>query len=193
MKNVLVLIVLILPFAGCHYPTGSPDQEKSIAEQAAISPIQKAVVVSDTSFENLSRLFSLKDAESILGEPVHLSDSSSGRREAIFICKKAFIANRPDTISGKTGAVYFMIEHYNNLIEAKQKYASIKKANRKHKGIKVLNDVGDEAYFHSDGENFYFILVRKFNRVLTMKVNKITTYTSLDAFNAVARRIAAAL
>ncbi|MGV8093724.1 MAG: hypothetical protein AB2L24_17840, partial [Mangrovibacterium sp.] len=74
-----------------------------------------------------------------------------------------------------------------------QVYASIKTANEGHEGIKILDDIGDEAYFHSDGENFYFILVRKGEKVLRMKVSKITGKTSLNQFNLIARNITASL
>ena len=57
----------------------------------------------------------------------------------------------------------------------------------------MIHDLGDEAYFHSDGENFYFILVRKGLKMIRMKVNKITSNTSVAEFNRVARKITEAL
>ena len=67
-------------------------------------------------------------------------------------------------------------------------YTSIKKASENH-GIKVLHDMGDEAYFHTDNQNFYFIMVRKGGNLFRMKVNKITKTTSLDAFYEIAKNI----
>jgi len=69
------------------------------------------------------------------------------------------------------------------------KYHDIKTANEDHEGITTLTDLGDEAYFHTDSENFYFIMVRKGVIVFNMKVNKITSLTSRDEFNNVAQVI----
>ena len=53
--------------------------------------------------------------------------------------------------------------------------------------------MGDEAYFHSDGQNFYFIIVRKGEKMFRIKVNKITSTTSLKEFNMIAKNITASL
>jgi hypothetical protein len=140
----------------------------------------------------LSRLFSLADAERILGQRAYLSDSSTTRNDAVLTYKCAFTANSEDMKVRKAGVVYFLAERYNQVSAARQKYTFIKEANEGH-GIKILHDLGDEAYFHSDGENFYFIMVRKGSCVVTMKVNKITGTTSLDAFQEVVRKIAAVI
>lgn len=49
--------------------------------------------------------------------------------------------------------------------------------------------MGDEAYFQGS-ENFHFIMVRKGDRIFVMKVNKITSKTSLDEFMLTAKNIA---
>ena len=49
--------------------------------------------------------------------------------------------------------------------------------------------LGDEAYYHSDGENFYFFLVRKKEKMLRLKVNKVTSHSSEAEFKAVTRLI----
>jgi hypothetical protein len=138
-------------------------------------------------------LFTLRDAEKILGEPAHLTDSSSAFKENRSSFLSSYFANAIDSISGKTGAIYFLFEKYEQIHAAQKKYSSIKSANEGHEGIKVLHDVGDEAYFHSDGQNFYFIMVRKGKNVFNIKVNKITSNTSLDEFNRVARNITGSL
>ena len=48
-----------------------------------------------------------------------------------------------------------------------------------------LTDVGSEAYFHSDGENFLFVLIRNENFMIRMKVNKTTSHTDEAAFTEV--------
>ncbi len=138
---------------------------------------------------DLSNLFTISDAEKILGEHAHITDSSTIVKIDTLTYSAAYFANAKDAISGNTGSIYFFFEKYNRLSSAKNKYASIKKANEKHEGVKVLQNIGDEAYFHSDGENFYFIMVRKGKNVFNMKVNKITSKTSLSEFNQIAKNI----
>jgi hypothetical protein len=137
-------------------------------------------------------LFSLPDAEKILGEPARLSDSSTatGATAAVFRCSYTSINNDPK--SGKTGVVYFLLEDYNDAGAAQKKYISIKTANEDH-GIQTLEGLGNEAYFHTDNQNFYFIMVRKGKKVFNMKVNKITSNTSLPEFNVVAKKITDAM
>jgi len=137
-------------------------------------------------------LFTLPDAIRILGEPAHLSDSSTTTNAGILTYRCSFTANSKDEKSGKTGVVYLLFEHYNQVDSAKKKYTFIKTANKDH-GITVLHDLGDEAYFHTDKTNFYFVMARKGRKVFNMKVNKITSSTSLDEFNKVAKQITDAL
>ena len=138
-------------------------------------------------------LFTESDAEKILGEQAQLTDSSTTLKEDTLEYRCAYTANAKDQKTGKTGVVYFLFEQYAKVSIAKKVYSSIKTANENHEGVKVLHDMGDEAYFHSDGQNFYFILVRKGEKMLRMKVNKTTSTTSLNEFNLIAKNITAAL
>src|SRR5688572_7427751 len=111
----------------------------------------------------------LADACRILGERGHLIESQSSSSAEKKICKLGFKADAVDPVSGKTGAVYFLLEEFADSVAAREKYRSIKKANQGHAGVRTLNDLGTEAYFHSDGDNFYFVMVRKGTRVFNMK------------------------
>jgi hypothetical protein len=177
MKVTIILLTTILFTYAC--VQSSPRDNGDKQAQAANST-------------SLSNLFTLADAEKILGEPAHLADSSTKREGDALRYQCAYKANAEDVKSSKTGNVYFLAEEYNEVSSAQKKYAFIKKANENH-GIKTLDDVGDEAYFHSDNQNFYFIMVRKGAKVFNMKVNKITSKTSLDGFNSVARKMTTAL
>jgi len=137
---------------------------------------------------DLISLITLSDAENILGEPVQLTDSSITSKADALVYEGAYKATAKDT-SGRARALYFVIEKYNDSSPAEKRYSFIKTANADHEGVRVLGDVGDEAYFHSDGENFCFIMARKGGLLLTLKVNKLSPKTSLDHFNSVARRI----
>jgi hypothetical protein len=139
-----------------------------------------------------SPFLTLADAEKILGECVHVIDSSTilGPESLTFQC--GYAANEMDSKTQKRGAIYFLVEKFNEITGAQKRYSFIMESNRAN-GIKELKGLGDEAYFHTDGENFYFVMVRKGVNVFNMKVNKITSTTSLDLFNDVARQITAAL
>ena len=137
--------------------------------------------------------FSNSDAELILGERAFLSDSSSAIKKDTLEIKRAYTANSADSKTGKTGVIYFMIEEYSKESSAKGAYHFFKSANEKQEGVRTVNNMGDEAYFHSDGKNFYFILVRKGKIMFRMKVNKITSHTSLSGFNLVSKKMADAL
>jgi hypothetical protein len=165
MKNICYLLVLILTHAACgQHVTSQPK----------------------------SNLFTLPDAEKILGEKAHLTDSNQNNKSNVSIYQCTYKSDSADAKTGKTGAIYVMIEDYSEIESAKKTYSGIMESNRKN-GITELDGLGDEAYFHTDNQNFYFVLVRKGNRMLRMKVNKITSVTSLEEFNRVANKITVAL
>jgi hypothetical protein len=76
---------------------------------------------------------------------------------------------------------------------ARAAYAEIYNANSRHEGVEIVSGVGDEAYYHSDGENFYFFLVRKNKSMFRLKLNKVTSHSSVENFKEVARLIAVRL
>lgn len=133
-------------------------------------------------------LFRKADAEKILGEAAELTDSTHSDTHGVIIFSLAYKALKKEPKSGKTGNIYYMLEEYDTLESAKRTYDFIRTGNM-HNGINDLKEVGDEAYFHTDNTNFYFILARKGKRMIRMKVNKTTGNTSLDEFNRIARRI----
>ncbi len=133
--------------------------------------------------------FSLSNAEKILGQQAHLSDSASTVEDGVAIYKCSYTANTKDPQTSAMGNIYFMFEQYEESETAHRVYSSILKANADHEGVKELHQFGDEAHFHSDDENFLFIMVRKGGRILRMKVNKIPSTTSLEEFNLLARDI----
>jgi hypothetical protein len=134
-------------------------------------------------------LLTLVDAERILGEQAAMTDSSSTTKDGLLKYGCTYTGKVKDQKSGKLGAIYFLYAHYPEISAAQKKYVSIKKANENSEGVKVLEHFGDEAYFHSDGENFYFIMARKGDKVFIIKLNKITSKTSLDEFNNIAKKV----
>jgi len=151
-----------------------------------------------------SNLFTLPDAERILGEPAHLIDSTSKikgeypkyidsmsmiKKDA-FIYSSGYTANSKDKKTGRTGVIYFRLEEYADVPSAKKVYSFYKNANKRTIGFKELHDMGDEAWF---GGNPLFVYVRKGDKIFVIKVNKMTSKTSLTEFNFMAKKIAEAL
>ena len=151
-----------------------------------------------------SDLFTLSDAEKILGEQAHLIDSTSKIKgenskysDSISMVKKdastynsGYMANSKDKKTGKTGIVYFGFEQYPQVSSAKKVYSFYKKANENAIGFKELDDLGDEAWF---GSSPLFVYVRKGDKIFVIKVNKMTSMTSLNEFNLTAKKIAETL
>lgn len=182
LKLIYLLFISVSLFSSCSHSSKlslKPDEIKSDSDTTKAENTSKP----------LNELFTIKDAEKILGEPAHLLDSSTSIVTNVTRFQSAYKANIEDPESRKTGAIYLLFEDYSTVDAANEKYDFTKTANQDH-GIKTLENLGDEAYFHSDNINFYFIMIRKGNKVMNMKVNKITNFTSLDDFNSIAERIA---
>lgn len=191
LKKFFYLITVILTISGCGQPGNNEDQQEQ--KQSITDISSEAKMDQPPNSIPPHNLFTKSDAEKILGEQALLTDSSTTAKRDTLEYKCAYTANAKDQKTGKTGVVYFLFEHYTYDSSAKKTYSSIKTANENHEGVKILHDMGDEAYFHSDGKNFYFILVRKGKKMFRIKVNKTTSTTSLDGFNLIAKNITAAL
>jgi hypothetical protein len=175
--NIILILSASLIIISCSQ-SKNPLHEKSINKDTVkIQPVY----------------LTLTDAEKILGEKVHLTDSIYEYEDSVSEYKCSYTANAKDEKTGKTGVIYYLFQQFDNVTTAKNVYSFIKTANEDHEGVKVLSNIGDEAYYHSDGENFYFVMVRKGDKIFNMKVSKITGKTSLDDFNLTAINIASAL
>jgi len=151
MRKIRFLITLLLPFLGCDPSTSSGNynipKPGSVANEKVNQTHQSI---------NPHSLFTLTEAEKVLGEGAHLTDSSFVTQGDPIKYQCAFTENASDEKSGKTGIVYFMFEEYKQISSAKKMYESIRKANESHEGVKEVHDLGDEAYFHSDGLNLFY-------------------------------------
>jgi len=181
------LVASAILFWSCGHLNSEKISQKTDPSTSDTIPTTKSAQEKHPFFNRV--YFSKSDAEKILGEKAFLSDSSSTVKKDTFESKSAYTAYSKDQKAGKTGVIYFMIEEYNQELSAKNAYNFFYEANKHHEGIKMVHDMGDEAYFHSDGKNFYFYLVRKGKIMFRMKVNKITSHTSLNEFNLVSKKI----
>jgi len=57
---------------------------------------------------------------------------------------------------------------------AMEEFATVKTSNEKLAGFEMWPGVGDEAFVHTDGSNFQFILVRKGASSIRIKINPMT-------------------
>jgi hypothetical protein len=184
----ITLISLPTAMSACSQTTGDHKTLVSERSQTDTQARQRA----DTAGINPGQLFTRADAEKIMGQPSHLSDSSTRQEDDVLTYRCSYEADAKDSISQRAGAIYFLFEDFRLTELAQKKYAEIKNANE-HLGIEVLDNLGDEAYYHSDGTNFHFIMVRKGDKVFNLKVNKITESTDLGAFKRIARKITASI
>jgi hypothetical protein len=124
-----------------------------------------------------------------MGEPTVLMCNTFVQRDGTLEYRCDYSALAEDDRTGKTGKLYFMSEVYTTEDAAKNAYTEIYQANRKHDGVEIVSGLGDEAYYHSDGTNFYFFLVRKDKKMFRLKLNKVTSHSSVTNFKEVARLI----
>ena len=192
--------IIVLALCSCNQP-GKENEKRSTTDTAA-----KAEVNHPVTSTRPSDLLTLPDAEKILGEPGHLSDSGSTTKgaaskyntkdsvEGIKVnastYRSAYIANSMDKKTKRTGIIYFVLEQYPEVSSAKTVYSFYKRANQNKPDFKELHDLGDEAWF---GTSPLFVYVRKGDKIFVMKVNKMTSMTSLEEFNRVAKHITDAL
>lgn len=203
MKNFFCLVPLLLVLWCCNQSTisGSEKDEKTPTDTVTTAEINHPLTATRTP-----DLFTLPDAEKILGEPGHLSDSGSTTKgtasrynvkDSVAEIKlnastyrSTYTANSMDKKTGRTGIIYFVVEKYPEEAAAKTVYSFYKRANQNKPDFKELHDLGDEAWF---GTSPLFVYVRKGDKIFVLKVNKMTSMTSLEQFNIVAKHIAAAL
>jgi len=130
------------------------------------------------------------DAGKILGQSSKLVEKLIEKNENAIKYKCTY------TISSKTirsSNLYYVFEDHKDIMSAKRAYKEIVLNNESMSGLKVINDIGDEAFLHTDGENFNLIISRKGDKILRLKVNKITNKTSSKEMELVSRKIASSI
>jgi len=134
-------------------------------------------------------LITLSDAEKIFGESAKVLENLTENTDNVKVRKTTFRANNNDPVKGGTINLYFMYEEYKYDSSAKRVYNDIKVSNQTHEGFELLKGVGDEAYYHTDKTNFYFILARKGVKMIRMKLNRVTSKSSEAEFKKISERI----
>jgi len=121
------------------------------------------------------------DAEKILGLPARQTESETFTKDNVLQHKCSWKATQKDLNSN----LYYLDEHYNNAESAHKVFEEIVVSNRNNPG-QTRPEIGDEAWLHSDGTNFCLLMVRKGNKIIRMKVNKLTKETSIEEMKRIA-------
>ncbi|HKO78603.1 MAG TPA: hypothetical protein VJU52_15410 [Flavobacterium sp.] len=129
------------------------------------------------------------DAEKVLGQTAKLTESSSENKNGIKKYRCTYTANIIDTKTNKTGNLYYLLEEYKNTNSSQVVYSDILKQNENMPGLKKLNKIGDQAFLHTDNKNFLIIISRKGNKIVRLKVNKLTSMTSLNELQNISKAI----
>ena len=134
-------------------------------------------------------LLSKGDAEKILGQPAHLIMSKAETKDSIVNYRCTYTVNNTGAPAGKESNLYYLLEEYQNKGAAGKSFRHLVTANERMPGFYLLPGYGDEAAIQTDSTNFQLIMVRKSDRILRMKVNKITRTSSLSELKSVTKKI----
>src|SRR5262249_7167488 len=99
--------------------------------------------------------------------------------------KSSFSSHLPDSLTGKTGKLYYMYERYKDSSSAHSVYSGFKSSNAVHNHLKNL-PFADEGYYQ---ESPPFILARKGKELWRFKVNKSTSHTDITSLFDISRKI----
>jgi hypothetical protein len=170
------IVAMISLISSCHRNSARNDVNEPCTIQADSTAIA-------------SKLLTISFAEKIMGEPAKLTCNTFIKKGDTLEYKCDYTALSQDEITGKTGKLYFIYEIYVSVTAAENAYTSIYRANSGHEGVEIVSGLGDQAYYHSDGTNFYFFLVRKNEKMFRLKLNKVTSHSSKVEFKEVTRLI----
>jgi hypothetical protein len=129
------------------------------------------------------------DAERILGQPAQPTERSSVQEGSIVKHKCIYRATSPDPKTGRPSNLYYILELYSDAASAHKAYTGMLTANTRMPAQSTIDNMGDEAWLHSDGENFHLLMFRKGNKMVRIKINKVTPATSLDELQNVFQKI----
>lgn len=121
------------------------------------------------------------DAEKILGLPARQIESETFTEDNVLQHKCTWKSTQEDLNSH----LYYLDEQYNNAESAHKVFEDIVVSNRNNPG-QSRPEIGDEAWLHSDGTNFYLLMVRKGNKIIRLKVSKLTKETSVEEMKRIA-------
>ncbi|MCP9747191.1 hypothetical protein [Lacihabitans sp. CS3-21] len=128
----------------------------------------------------------LQEAERILGETCELKESGNESKNDGHKYMSTHIGQ-----SSANHALYFIFESYENELSAKKTFEDFRLSNQSLRGFETIENIGNEAFFHTDKENFGLIIACKGNEIIRLKVNKLNGKTSISELKKVAADIIA--
>ena len=135
-----------------------------------------------------AKLFAKTEATQILGAATHLTDSVSKKEVSLSTYLCGYKADLADPKTGKIGAVYFLFEDYQVIDGAIKRFSDVYLSNRTHGMVKVAN-LGDEAVYHTDNQNFDLMMVRKGKYIFNIKINSRTSTSSVSELEKIVKKI----
>ena len=136
-----------------------------------------------------SRALSLQAAQRILGEPGILQESFAYLDGSAKNFVQSFLALSPDSLSGKTGALYFRQVEYPTEPDCLAAYQAILAANAAAPGVTEVSGLGQAGYFQVEAKTFWFMVSRYGTGMAILKLNKVTSHCSHPEFEKVAYAI----
>lgn len=125
-------------------------------------------------------------AEIILGQPATLTESAVGKKNHVARYSCTYTAISRDAEQNLAN-LYYVAESYLSPEDAHQALAAITSANEHMPGWKKFSAGVDEGVSHTDGKNFQLVIVRKGNKMVRLKINKLTTFTKpVDSLQSIA-------
>jgi hypothetical protein len=134
-------------------------------------------------------LVSIKDAEKILGQSAQISADSSETTNHTIKSRCTFTTSLQQPHRDRESNLYYLLEEYPNATAAETAFKFIVSENQGMPGLQTLHGLGDEAIIQTDNFNYQLIMVRKSDKIIRMKVNKITPTTSLGELTRIAKNI----
>jgi hypothetical protein len=131
----------------------------------------------------------LEEAERILGESAIQKERKSDNQTEYYVSKTTFTAKEIDTKTQKQSNLYYMVERFKDEETATKTIQSYIKGNQTHQGFELLTGYGDEAFFQTDKDNFCLLIIRKSNKMIRIKVNKLTVKTSFEELRKIGKEV----
>ena len=132
---------------------------------------------------------SLAEVEKILGQQAVLTESSFEKKDSAFKQKCTYTANKADIKTNNLAHLYCLFEKYDNDLLAQNVYKNILTGNQNMPNLHKIYNLGDEALRHTDFVNFDMIIIRKGNKLIRLKINKITSLTSPCELQIIAKKL----
>ncbi len=143
--------------------------------------------------EKLGACLAKTDAEKILGQTAKLTESSSENKNGVTKFRCTYTADITESKINKTSNLYYLLEEFENADSSQKAYSDILAQNENMRGTEKLYEIGDESFLHTDNENFLLIISRKDNKILRLKINKLTNITSPNDLRNISKSITATL